>query len=85
MNNREKEVLSDGLKAGFAGGSERKQVNLGDKTRLLEDCEQVDGEWSYEYKLLDQEDSIPVFVGKETIKHGEELVFVHNFLLCPIE
>jgi hypothetical protein len=160
MNGKEKEVLSRGLKAGFAGGSERKQVDrggflfetshfegsdsryhdewladrvgggqevievdgkkytrlyaggtigldeldklgltkkdiikylitkiqeLGDKTRLLEGCEQEDDEWGYEYRLLDREDAIPVSVGKETIKYKDELVFVHDFLLCPVE
>lgn len=58
---------------------------LGVKTRLLEDCEQVDGEWSYGYKMLDREEAVPVFIGKEIIKYEDRLVFVHDFLLCPIE
>ena len=160
MNKREKEVLSNGLDVGFAGGSERKQINrggfsfetshledgdsryhdewladrvgggqevievgdrkytrlyaggtiqlneltklgltkkdvikhlitkiqeLGEKTRLLEDCEQLDREWGYRYGLLDKEESVPVFVGKETVEYKGVLVFVHDFLLCAIE
>jgi hypothetical protein len=58
---------------------------LGDKTRLLEKCEQDDGDWVYRYGLLDEEERIPVVVGKEVIRYKGELVFVHNFLLCPME
>lgn len=58
---------------------------LGDKTRLLEECEQDDGDWAYRYGLLDKESRIPVVVGKEVIEYKGEMVFVHDFLICPVE
>lgn len=62
------------------------QINkMGNKTRLFEDCVSQDGDWSYQYQLIDSEDDIPVFMGKETINYKDTKVFVHNFLLCPIE
>jgi hypothetical protein len=57
---------------------------LGDKTRLFSDCETANnGDWGYEYKVLDREDLVEVTVGKEIIKYKDETVFVHCFVLSP--
>ena len=58
---------------------------LKDKTRLFSDCELIDGDWKYQYKIIDSDDSVSVTVGKETISHNNETVFVHVFVLSPIE
>ena len=55
---------------------------LGDKTRLFSDCSLVnDGDWSYEYKVIDDEEALEITVGKEIIKYKNEIVFVHCFVL----
>lgn len=58
---------------------------VGAATRLLEECQVEDGDWSYHYHALDQEAAIPLFTAREEINFKEQLVFVHNFLLCPVE
>jgi hypothetical protein len=57
---------------------------LGDRTRLLEHCTIEDGDWNYEYCLLDEEPDIPLVTAKEIIRYRGKCVFVHNFLLCPV-
>lgn len=58
---------------------------LGDKTRLFTDCypEDING-WSYEYKILDNDNQIPVTTGKEIIKFKNQIVFVHVFVLSAV-
>lgn len=58
--------------------------NLKDKTRLFENCSQVDGDWEYEYKNLDIQQDLEITTGKETIKYKNKTVFVHCFVLSPI-
>lgn len=58
---------------------------LGDKTRLIDECRVDDGDWAYEYTQLDDEQEIPLITRKEVIRYKGGVVFVHNFLLCPVE
>jgi hypothetical protein len=58
---------------------------LGDKTRLFEDCLPEDtGDWGYEYKILDRGGQISITTGKETITYKNEIVFIHVFVLSPV-
>ena len=58
---------------------------LGNCTRRREDCRVSDGDWEYEYGGLDEEEEIPLVTRKEVIRYKNRVVFVHNFLLCPVE
>lgn len=59
---------------------------LGEKTRLFNDYpEDLENDWKYEYKILDQDDQIILTTGKETIKYKDQLVFTHVFVLSPIK
>ncbi|MBU0572212.1 hypothetical protein KKH23_00905 [Patescibacteria group bacterium] len=58
----------------------------GDKIRLQGNFQpEAEGDWQYKYNVIDREESIPVTVGKEHIYYKGELVFVHNFIISPIE
>jgi hypothetical protein len=55
---------------------------LGDKTRLFSDCPMIsNGDWSYEYKVIDNEEALEITVGKEIIRYKNEIVFIHCFVL----
>jgi len=56
---------------------------LKDQTRLFSDANLVDGDWQYFYKIIDRESDI--FAGKETIKFQSKTVFVHYFVISPIQ
>ncbi|MDD2224628.1 MAG: hypothetical protein PHP97_00500 [Candidatus Shapirobacteria bacterium] len=59
---------------------------LGEKTRLFNNCPaDLENDWKYEYKILDQDDQILITTGKETIRYKDELVFTHVFVLSPIK
>lgn len=79
----------------YAGGAigETKEVigkliyfiqQLKDKTRLFINCEMSDGDWQYRYQIIDTNLSPEVTVGKETITHQNQIVFIHIFVLSPI-
>jgi hypothetical protein len=58
----------------------------GENIRLHNDFKpEAEGDWQYKYKVIDREDSIPITVGKESIYHKGELVFVHGFVISPVE
>ena len=58
---------------------------LGDKTRLFENClAENRNDWDYEYKILDNDQNVEVATGKEVIKYKGQVVFVHIFVLAPI-
>lgn len=57
---------------------------LGDKTRLDEDIELVDGTWTYSYKVIKNVKEIPVIVGEEEIRYDESLVFIHYLINSPV-
>ncbi|MFC1710347.1 hypothetical protein ACFL0F_01630 [Patescibacteria group bacterium] len=65
------------------------------KKQILENREEIrlhndflpeaDGDWKYEYEVVDREDDIPVLASKESIYYKGDLVFVHDFVLTPVE
>lgn len=55
---------------------------LKDKTRLFFDCHLSDGDWQYQYKIIDTESDITS--AKETIKYKNKTVFAHYFVLSSI-
>lgn len=64
----------------------RQIVNLGDKTRLFEDClPKADGEWQYSYKIQQQFPFVSLTVGKEMIHFKKNPVHVHIFMLSPVK
>jgi hypothetical protein len=61
-------------------------ITLKEKTRLFEECKISDqNNWSYSYQILDHEQNLPITTAKEIISYNNTVVFVHNFLLCPIK
>lgn len=58
---------------------------LGEDTRLFMETELDSGDWRYTYEITSDEEKIPLTAGEECIFYKDNLVFVHNFLLCPIE
>jgi hypothetical protein len=63
----------------------KKIKELGDKTRLFEDYKKEnDGDWGYEYKIIDRCDEVSTTIGKETIFYKNKIVFVHFFGLSSI-
>lgn len=58
---------------------------LKQKTRLFDDCQFNDQEqWSYTYQVLDRDQNLAITTAKEAITYKNTIVFVHNFLLCPV-
>ncbi len=65
----------------------KKQIlDNGDKIRLWADFKpKPQGDWRYEYIIIDKEKDILVTAGKESIFYKGKLVFVHSFVLSPVE
>jgi len=58
----------------------------GDKIRLYKDfLPESEGDWRYEYKIINSEEEIPVTTGKESVFYKEMMVFTHIFVLSPVE
>lgn len=57
---------------------------LGDKTRFDFEVNEVEGDWSYSYKLDRQEKAIPLVVGCERIEYKGSLVFTHEIINSPV-
>lgn len=63
-----------------------KLAQLGERTRLGEKClPEPDGDWQYEYQILDNIPEIRLRIGLETIFYKGDLVFAHGFLQSPIK
>jgi hypothetical protein len=63
----------------------KKITELGNQTRLHQPVSPAaDGDWKYQYEILDELNNIPMTVGKESIFYQEILVFVHVFIICPV-
>lgn len=68
------------------GYLKKKIIKLGDRTRLFEDCDPPsDGDWKYTYKVKEKSGEISVATGREVIQFQERRVFIHDFILCPIQ
>jgi len=64
----------------------KQMVENGEKIRLGTNFEpEPEGDWRYVYKVLDTDPEIPLILGKETIEYKGIKVFVHNFIICPID
>jgi len=65
----------------------KKQITEnGSKTRLYSDFDpEPEGDWRYSYKIIDSEEKIPLTTGKESIYFKEKLVFVHDFIISPVD
>lgn len=65
----------------------KKQITEnGNKTRLYDNFEpEEDGDWKYTYKIIDSEKGIPLTTGKESIFFKKNLVFVHDFIISPVD
>ncbi|HOX96202.1 MAG TPA: hypothetical protein PLI45_02375 [Candidatus Woesebacteria bacterium] len=58
----------------------------GEQTRLFADyLPEPDGDWQYSYTILEDEPKIPLTLGKEVIRYQGVLVFIHDFLITPVE
>jgi hypothetical protein len=57
----------------------------GEKTRQDTDTESTNGDWKYNYEVLDEIKEIPLVVGKESIFYKDTLVFVHFHINSPIK
>src|SRR5258708_5930376 len=44
-----------------------------------------EGNWLYQYKVLEKNDAIPMTTGREEIAYQGQMVFVHAFVMCPVE
>ena len=57
-----------------------------EKIRLHTNFEpEAEGDWQYSYKILDTDREIPLTLGKEVIKYKGQLVFVHDFIISPVD
>jgi hypothetical protein len=65
----------------------KKQITEnGEKIRLYSNFEPAaEGDWQYSYKVINSDLEIPLTAGKETIKFKGNLVFVHVFVISPVD
>lgn len=64
----------------------RKIKELGDETRLFEDCKpEPDGAWQYKYRVTSKDIESGVATGRETINYSGMQVHLHEFILSPIK
>jgi len=64
----------------------RKIIELGEKTRLMENCEPgADGDWQYKYLLTGNYPETNVTTSLESITYRETPVHHHAFILCPVK
>jgi len=58
----------------------------GERTRLHESYGPMkSGYWTYQYRVLEKNDAIPLTTGKEDISYKGRIVFTHIFVMCPVE
>jgi len=64
----------------------RQMTENGEKIRLHTNFEpEPEGDWQYSYKVLDIDKEIPLTLGKEVIRYKGQMVFVHDFVISPID
>ncbi len=56
-----------------------------ERIRLDEDFAIVNGGWQYHYECTSNNPNIPMWLGEEVIYYQNQLVFQHNFTICPVE
>ena len=76
-----------GITVKDVGGYLRKKiVELGNKTRLFNECKpEPDNDWQYRYEILMKDSSIPVIVSVESIIYKGTRVHLHPFILSPLK
>lgn len=81
------ELAELGITADDVGGYlKRKIVEIGDKTRLSEECKpEPDGDWQYIYEILMKDPNIPVVVSAESIVYKGTRVHLHPFIISPLK
>lgn len=81
------ELAELGITVDDVGGYlKRKIVELGDKTRLFEECRpEPNGEWQYIYEMLMKDPNISVIVSAESITYKGARVHLHPFILSPLK
>lgn len=58
----------------------------GASTRLSQNYGPIQSEnWTYQYRVLEQNPAIPMTTGKEDILYKDQGVFTHVFVMCPVE
>lgn len=57
---------------------------LGVKTRFDEPADLKDGDWTYQYVVIDRDEVTGVVTGKETIVYMDKPVFVHLFVISSV-
>jgi len=65
----------------------KKQITEnGEKIRLHSDFEpEPEENWQYSYNVLDKDEKIPLTLGKEIIKYKDQIVFIHDFIISPVD
>lgn len=64
----------------------KQMTENGDSIRLHTDFEpEPEGDWQYSYKVLDSDQEIPLTLGKEIIRYKGKLVFIHDFIISPVD
>lgn len=59
---------------------------LKEKTRLHTPCSlEIDGDWRYEYKILNQPKEVDLTIGYESISFKGREVFVHGHIISPVK
>jgi len=59
-------------------------MTLKEKTRLFQNANFKNENWLYSYQILDRDRNLPIITAKESITYKNTIIFVHNFLLCPV-
>jgi len=83
-----REVLAQlGISVGDVMTFLKKQIiENGEKIRLHTSFElKNEGDWQYSYKVLDRDEGIPLTLGKEMIGYKGKTVFVHVFVISPVD
>lgn len=64
----------------------KQMVENGERIRLHTNFEpEPEGDWQYSYRVLDTDSEIPLTLGKEVIRYKGRLVFVHDFIISPVD
>lgn len=64
----------------------KQMLENGEKIRLHTDfTPEAEGDWQYSYKVTDTNPQIPLTMGKEIITFKGNLVFEHDFIICPVD
>lgn len=82
------EVLSSlGISDKDVGSYLKKKImELGEKTRLMENCQpEPDGDWQYRYQLTGNYSETSMTTSLESITFKDAVVHHHAFILCPVK